>query len=376
MRRKGKESLKELSLIKMLLAVELTKNLVKFPSVLGSEEKIASFIYEKLKPFASKIYFQDIGDGRKNVIAFGRKEKGKPVLLNAHMDTVEVMQNWSQEPFGAVEREGKLYGLGACDMKAGLGIFMALFAEFSEKLPIIFTACADEEGESLGAYRLIEHLKESGCKPEIVLISEPTNEKVMLGARGRVVLEISVHGKSAHGARPQLGINAISDAAKIVEIFERLDVGTHEKLGSGSFCPLKISGGSNSLSVPEKCQLLIDRHYVLGESQEGIKAQVERKIQNLKLRSNVEVGFVKRKVPFLKPYITEETGIVKEFVDLVGSEIIYGQSVGDFNLFGEQWPTIVYGPAGGNWHSGDEFVYVESIERVHKNYVRFLEKYL
>ncbi|MCX8173669.1 MAG: M20/M25/M40 family metallo-hydrolase [Thermoplasmata archaeon] len=360
----------------MLPAVELTRELIRFPSVLGSENGIAGFIYEKLRSHASKIYYQDTGDGRKNLIAFGKKGRKNPVLLNAHMDTVEVMQNWSLDPFGGIEREGKLYGLGACDMKAGLGIFMALFAELSEKLPVVFTACADEEGESLGAYQLIKHLREIECNPEIVLISEPTDEKVMLGARGRVVLEIDVRGKSAHGARPHLGVNAISEAARIVEMIDGLAVGSHEKMGRGSFCTLKIAGGANSLSVPEHCKLIVDRHYVVGESQEGIRETVEREIRKLGLKGDVNVGFVSRRVPFLKPYITEETGAVREFVNLVNSEIIYGQSVGDFNLFGETWPTVVYGPAGGNWHSGDEFVHVESIERVYGRYLEFLEKFL
>lgn len=360
----------------MLQVVELTKELVKIPSVLGTETEIASFIFKKLTPYASKIYFQDIGDGRKNVIAFGKAGGEHPILLNAHMDTVEVMQSWSQEPFGAVELNGKIYGVGACDMKAGLSIFMCLFANFGEKTPLVFTACADEEGESLGAYRLIAHLKEIGCTPKMVFISEPTNEKVMLGARGRVVLEIDVQGKAAHGARPHLGVNAISDCARIVEVFERLSVGIHEKLGSGSYCVLKISGGANSLSVPEHCKLIVDRHYVIGENQEGIRAEVEKEIQKLGLKSRVEVGFVKRKVPFLKPYITPENELVNQFLEVAGREIIYGQSVGDFNLFGECWPTVVYGPSGGNWHSGDEFVYIDSIWRVYKNYAQFFEKWL
>ncbi|MEM3445168.1 MAG: M20/M25/M40 family metallo-hydrolase [Thermoplasmata archaeon] len=358
----------------MLPAVELTKELVRIPSVLGSETEIANFIYRKLAPYSSKIYLQEIGDGRKNVIAFGKKTGKGPVLLNAHMDTVEVMQNWSQQPFGGFEIDGKIYGLGACDMKAGLGIFIQLFAEFSEKIPLVFTACADEEGESLGAYQLIGHLKEIGCTPEIVLISEPTGEKVMLGARGRVVFEIEVFGKAAHGARPNLGVNAISDCARIVELFEGLGVGSHEKLGSGSYCVLKISGGASSLSVPDNCKLIVDRHYVVGENPEEVRAEVVQKIQPLGLKSRVEVGFVKRKVPFLKPYITEEKGAVKQFLEIAGGDVIYGQSVGDFNLFGEIWPTVVYGPSGMNWHSGDEFVWCDSIERVFGKYKEFLLK--
>ncbi|MGB9636790.1 MAG: M20 family metallopeptidase, partial [Thermoplasmata archaeon] len=140
--------------------VELLKELIRQRSVLGTEGEIASFIYHLIEPYSSEIYYQDLGDGRKNVIAFGSGKKERCILLNAHMDTVEVMKNWSVDPFAGVEADGKIFGLGACDMKAGLAIFLSLFAEFSEKLNIIFTACADEEGESLGAFQLINHLKE------------------------------------------------------------------------------------------------------------------------------------------------------------------------------------------------------------------------
>ncbi|MGC9059940.1 MAG: M20 family metallopeptidase [Thermoplasmata archaeon] len=356
--------------------VELLKELIRQRSVLGTEGEIASFIYHLIEPYSSEIYYQDLGDGRKNVIAFGSGKKERCILLNAHMDTVEVMKNWSVDPFAGVEADGKIFGLGACDMKAGLAIFLLLFAEFSEKLNIIFTACADEEGESLGAFQLINHLKEKGISPDLVLISEPTNERLMMGARGRVVFKIEVYGRSAHGARPNLGINAVVDCGRIAGIFEDMPVGEHEKLGRGSFCPLLISGQSDSLSVPEFCKLVVDRHYVLGEKPEVIKREIENRILALGLRSKVNVGYVKRSVPFLKPYVTHENNLVEEFMKTVNAEITYGQSVGDFNLFGENWPTVVYGVAGGNWHAADEFVYADSLARVEKKYREFFERML
>jgi len=357
----------------MLHPVELTRELIRQQSVLGSEHAIAKQIHNLISPYSSKVYLEDIGDGRENVIAFGKGKGRRTVLLNAHMDTVEVMNNWIHNPFGAEEEDGKIYGLGACDMKSGLAIFISLYSAFSQQdLNLIFTACADEEGDSLGAYTLIQYMREKNINPDVVLISEPTNERVMLGARGRVVFEIEVKGRSAHGARPHLGINAIMDAGKILGVFEKLPLPEHDKLGIGSFCPLKISGGSSSLSVPEECRIILDRHYVLGETQEGIRMDIVKAIEALGLRSSVRVEFVKRKVPFLKPYVCEENELVSMFREIASSDVTYGQSVGDFNLFGELWPTIVYGCKGGNWHSGEEFVEINSISHTYDTYSRFL----
>lgn len=356
--------------------IELTKKLVSIPSENGNEFEIADFV-------ASFINGEliEVEKNRANIIckAINNIERPK-IILNAHIDTVERVKGWTKNPYGEVE-ENKLYGLGASDMKAGLAIAIDVFEKLKNKknVNIIFTACVDEEGISKGSYFL---LKNEDISAELCLIPEPTNEKIMLGCRGRYVINIDVIGKSAHGARPELGVNAICVACEILKNLGKVKIREHTKIGKGSICPLKINGGTNTLSVPDFCKIKIDRHIVPSETSDMILKDFEEGINSLNIRSKVNLSLEERETPFLEPYIVDKNNsFVKEFLLAFKNfyekdyEIFYGKSVGDYNLFAKFMPTIVFGPKGKNWHSCDEFVYIDSIKRCRDFYLYFINKF-
>jgi acetylornithine deacetylase/succinyl-diaminopimelate desuccinylase-like protein len=361
--------------------VETTKELVSIPSPSGKEREVCDYVKGRLEGHADEVRIVPIEGCGPSLVAYhrgGRKE-APTVILSGHLDTVEVAEGWSTDPLEPHTDGNKLFGLGAGDMKAGLAVLIDVFQKWSKEkgLNLTLAASSDEEGNSFGAYTLI---KEGLVGGDICLMTEPTNEMVMVGCRGRYVVDITVIGKAAHGARPHLGVNAIEDAARVISNLNRIKPRQHELLGRGSLCVLKVVGGGDSLSVPDRCLIRVDRHVVPGETQELVMDDVIKALRPLEIQSKLKFSWMKRPTPFLEPYITERTELVKTFMfmqrEVSGSNVdnvVYGESVGDFNLFGKAMPTIVYGPAAQDWHSPNEFVLVDSIVRVRDLYMSYLK---
>ncbi|UCF08256.1 MAG: M20/M25/M40 family metallo-hydrolase [Thermoplasmata archaeon] len=364
--------------------IELTKKLVSIKSVTGSEHEIAEYIASRLD--SADVTVQDVDGHGPNVIARHIPQPEEPIiLLNCHMDTVKVMRGWQSDPFEPITEGNRLYGLGSCDMKAGVAIAMEAFMRsMGSDRNIIFTAVSDEEGNSKGAFTLKEKLqKEIGRESlgeALCLIPEDTDELIKLGARGRYVVEITVTGCSAHGATPECGVNAISAGARILAELDRLPLRSHTLLGSGSICVLKISGGGDTLSVPDECKIRVDRHTVCGEGREQIMTDFEMLLGEMNLNCKYEISWMDRDTPFLEAYMVDrQSPWAEKFLDAYRRfyskepRIAYGRSVGDFNVFGNIMPTIVFGPEGENVHGPNECVYLDSITRCRDFYNDFLE---
>ncbi|MFQ5909901.1 MAG: M20 family metallopeptidase [Thermoplasmata archaeon] len=355
--------------------MELSKKLVAIPSVFGREWEIGEFIAS---------YFEDEGLERQkvpgfppNIIIRHEVDDSRPtILLNGHMDPVEPSFEWTNGPFSATMKEGRLYGLGASDMKGGLAVLMDAFRSVqSPRSNIILSIVVDEEGVSTGAFKLLDKVN-----ADVALVTEPTNEKTVLGSRGRCALNIELFGKKTHGSRPEEGVNAVAEMARVLHCLDEIELGSHEKLGKASLAPLKIRGGTDSLSVPDYCRLLVDRHIVPGEGKEEIKEDFKTKIGSLGLRSRVRISWMRRSTPFLEPYVLSKGNEqVSRFAEVHEEhfgrqpEFHYASGPGDYNVFATRMPTLVFGPKGGNWHRPDEYVETESLIRCRDFYVHLLE---
>ncbi|MCK5038636.1 MAG: M20/M25/M40 family metallo-hydrolase [Thermoplasmata archaeon] len=356
-----------------MTTIDLLKELISIPSILGDTEKIENFVASQISDIADLEFIHVPGKGR-CVLATVEQDPNLPtIFINGHLDTVEVCNGWTYDPFKPRVDGDRLYGLGSADMKAGVAVSIEVFRKAAERgLNVIFAGTIDEEGDSAGAFAL----KDLGIKADICLITEPSNEKVMLGCRGRYVVDVDVRGKSAHGAVPEKGVNAITEAGRLLARLDELPLKEHDILGRGSVCPLGIAGGTRTLSVPEECRIVLDRHVVPGETKETVVEDIRNLASSLKSQAVFSIGLNKeRQTPFLEPYITSKNGLVKQFMEAVREDITYGKSVGDYNVFSTIAPTIVHGPIGDNWHSPDEWVSISSVERVMENYIRFLDTF-
>jgi len=364
----------------MMETVELLNELIGIPSVSRKETDIAGYIASLIEGEVRSFPRCGAPDGE-NVIAISEPFPDKPfILLNGHHDTVAPADGWISDPFTPSEGDDSIYGLGVHDMKAGLSVIIKLFLEFRNRLNLIFTSVGDEESDSMGSFALVDtdHGSLSKYLPRIsgALLTEPTHERVMLGARGRYALLLSVRGKAAHGARPSTGINAVDKAAEVIQALTDLPMDSHPVLGNGSYCILGIRGGTETLSVPDHCEILVDRHLTSHRTEREVIQEFRNIIQPLDV--DVDISLVEREVPFLKPYVrSRDEPFIREFLQALGGreeqDIIYGESVGDYNIFGNLLPTIVYGPKGGNHHSANEHVSRSSLENVHGQLRQWLD---
>jgi len=213
-------------------------------------------------------------------------------------------------------------------------------------------------------------LKTELAKANAVLIGEPHTSSVSLGITGKVLYELIVKGKAAHGFSPQRGINAVEEAAKILTSLDKLELKTHPKFGRGTICTLKIEGGYErySVVVPDRCRIEINRLIVPGESVESAIDDMKRLIKSLGLKAEVEV---RTKPPFYEPFeMSPEEPLVKVFSEACEEvrgkkpEFRYSASITDANVFvGEGGiPTVHNGPSGGGSHQPNEFVNLKEVK--------------
>ena len=255
--------------------IRLLEDLVRINSVNSfypdgpGEEELAKYIEAYWGQLGIECRRQNVLPGRDNIIAYlpGR-DSSKRLLLEAHMDTVST-DGMSIAAWEPTQRDGKLYGRGSCDTKAGLACMMAAMAQLhSNRTPpmvdVIMAAVVDEEHSCLGVKKLCEDLK-----ADAAIVAEPTEMKTVIASKGVLRWQIHAIGRSAHSSKAHLGINAIEHMAELILILRRfhntLTSRTHPLLGAATANIGLISGGVQVNFVPDRCSIQIDRRLLPGE---------------------------------------------------------------------------------------------------------------
>ncbi|HPT15465.1 MAG TPA: YgeY family selenium metabolism-linked hydrolase, partial [Bacteroidales bacterium] len=227
-------------------------------------------------------------DGLGNVV--GRIGNGSKVLVfDGHIDTVDVGNpaNWHFDPFSGEIRDGYVHGRGTVDQKGGPAAFVTagrILKElaFDRDLTLWFTGTVIEEDcDGLCWKYLVEEEK---LKPDFVVITEPTNLNIYRGHRGRMEIEVSFKGISAHGSAPERGKNAIYAASRACLEIEKLNerLAPDPFLGKGSVTISEIVSGSPSLcAVADFAKIHLDRRLTWGETKESAVAEIEEVVKDL-----------------------------------------------------------------------------------------------
>jgi acetylornithine deacetylase/succinyl-diaminopimelate desuccinylase-like protein len=365
--------------------LELCRELIRIPSVYREEERIAKFIASRLDKWKLTPELVPVEGYGPSVVARIGPENRPAIVLNGHMDTVEVKDGWKHDPFGAEVEKGMLYGLGSLDMKCGLASLMLAFrtiAHSNRRLDcsIVFQAVSGEEENSAGTRALISAGRFRNAKAVIVGEGIGSLDVVTIGRRGGSYYDIWVSGKSAHGSTPRLGVNAISDAAKIVTALDKMGMRSAQGVMSDNSSPLResqlvlgISGNSTSYSVPEKCHIRMMRATVPGKPYD-ISREIEATIKKLKLNSKVEVRL---KVGSGDPYLPHMTTANSELVKVTrkwnahytGKEpsLVCGLSEADDNTIAKEVgvPVVCVGPgekgALARYHQPEEAISISQL---------------
>ena len=205
----------------------ILRDLVAIPSPFppGDTAAIAAFAADFLTPFGYRVERHSRTPGIVNVVA--RLGTGRPsVVLNAHADTVGVgaQAAWTTEPLAAALRDGRVYGLGACNCKSSMAVHLWLAAEIARRGgpkagEVVFTFVGDEE--NLGPDGLA-FLRDAGAvKPTILIVAAQTRNRLVTEERGVMWVRVTARGKAAHAGAPDTGDSAILRMHRIITAVER-----------------------------------------------------------------------------------------------------------------------------------------------------------
>ena len=382
----------------------LLQQLVRIKSPYFEEKEIMHFVHDWLSENGIPCQFHHYNEAKVtgfqgiNVICELDSNKPGPIIhLNGHLDTVQLCNGWTKEPFAGVIEGDRMYGVGTADMKGGCSANMIALKRFKESNKpfcgkIIATFVSVEEGPfGLGTNALIEDGKLG--KIDLSIVTEPTGDAsgipmVSLGAKGGYGCQIELFGKSAHASCPELGISAAMDAAKVVCELGKIKCKACPVLGEGKLCVIKIEADGGACSVPDYARIAIFRHIVPGETQGSIRKEIEEAIQNAGISSSYKFSFRNAPSPgsegFMPYYIDEQnhyvTALKETMADVCGKtpSIEYFGSIGDFNYLGTRMdaPCIVFGAHGGNAHSADEYTSLSSVELLADILVAYMGKLL
>lgn len=252
--------------------------LVRTPSHSGKEEQVIQVIKKEME----RTGFDEVRiDGLGSII--GRIGSGpRLIAFDAHIDTVYPgdLAQWTFDPFTPFVREGKVWGRGTVDQKGGMAamVYAAKMIKemgLNEQFTILFTGTVMEEDCDGLCWQYL--IAEEKIRPELVVITEPTNMNIYRGHRGRMEMEVQVRGVSCHGSAPERGDNAIYKAARIALEIEKLNGGLRSDpfLGKGSITVTEARSSSPSLcAVPDGAALHLDRRLTQGETKESAVAEV------------------------------------------------------------------------------------------------------
>ncbi len=368
----------------------ILKDIIQINSIVGHEGEIAEYLKNELENLGINCELHEVEPGRPNVYAnITSKQLTRRIHFNGHIDTVPAI-GWDNDPFNPIIADGKLYGLGSCDMKAGIACILNMLRAFVEsdyplEGELSFSGVIDEEGYSKGAKAL---LQTDYSKVDAIVIAEPYpgNEQkpIPLGETGKILYEINVHGKAAHGFSPHLGINAIEELGKILANLNKLPLQKHPKFGTGSYSTLKIEGGYETYAVvvPVFARAEINRLLVPGETSRTAISDMEELIESLNLNASVEV---QTKPPTYQPYIISKEDPIIQIFDTIYHEIMgsppkygYVNGVDDANVFmGEgNIPCLLLGPPPEMAHQKNEYVELSWLPKLSKMYTKIAVNFL
>lgn len=372
----------------MTNTARLLRDLIALPSVnpaflpagdpRAGERRVAEFLAATAAHAGLDVELQEVAPGRANLRA--RLTPAGPVrqriLLAPHLDTVG---GDAPESFTPRRQGGRLHGRGACDTKGSVAAMLAALCLIARRKPrpreteIIFAGLIDEENAQAGSRALVK----TGLKADLAIVGEPTRCQVVTAHKGSVWLALETRGKAAHGAKPELGINAVLAMARVVDFLETeyataLRRRRHPLLGHATVSVGTITGGTQPNIVPDQCAIEIDRRTLPGETEAGVRREIAALLRRRGRRATLASA---RRAPCLPLETDANLPLVRQFLRCAGQARPAGV---DFFcdaavLSAGGLPSVVFGPGDiAQAHTADEWVSLRSLERAKTILVSFL----
>lgn len=233
---------------------------------------------------AGEVILDEVLPGRPNVYGLFPGRSDRLVVLDVHTDTVTV-EHMTDEPFDGRIDQGSVWGRGALDTKATMGVMLALLDQWRyeghhpEPGLLVVGSVSEEAGGLLGATRFRSWASARDLPIDQLLVAEPTEFRPVHGLKGLVLVEIAALGQAAHSAVPDRGVNAIEAMAPVIAAFaaenERLrSMPPTTELGAGTVSVTQIRGGTGVNVVPDRCSISVGRRLVPGEDPAAVLEQM------------------------------------------------------------------------------------------------------
>ena len=302
------------------------------------------------------------------VVQTSKTNETVELALVGHTDTVPYDPNWTQA-LNLNERDGNLYGRGACDTKAFIAAALTAIenidlAKLTKPLALIFTA--DEEIGCLGA----KHLAEARpFKARYAIVGEPTSLQPIRAGKGYCFAEFTLRGREAHSAYPQLGTSAIFRAAHLIERIEAIAEELKSDLHSDFDPPYTtlniglIEGGSAKNIVPGECHLVLEWRSVPGQKTDYVLNRVKEAIADLQTHDRdfiCEIKASRADESFETKAESELVKFLEEKSGKASGTVAFGTEAPSMIALGAE--AVVFGPGDIRVaHRTDEFVPVKEL---------------
>lgn len=286
----------------------------------GNEDRLTAILGRWLTGAGIPVEISVLAPGRANLLAHLRADRRQPggsdaparspdsarstqparaaqpaLVFSGHTDTVPTGDTpWQYDPWAATIVGDRLYGRGACDMKSGLAAMvmaMILLQRAGVALhgDLVLAASAGEEADCLGARAFIATDALAGAGG--MVIGEPTGNELVIAHKGALWLQLTTTGRTAHGAMPEHGVNAILRMHQVVGRLQSLALPrrSHPLLGGSTLSINTIRGGAKTNVVPDRCSVEVDIRTVPGQSHAGVVDAVRAALADLQFPVEVEV---------------------------------------------------------------------------------------
>jgi acetylornithine deacetylase len=358
-------------------AIRLLRDLVAINSVnptlvpgAPGEAAVADAIAICMRGLGLDVEVETVADGRPNVVGvLDGRVKGRTLMFCGHTDTVGVAG--MTDPFSPVERDGRLYGRGAQDMKGGVAAMIAaagaLAARGFASGRLVVAAVVDEEHASIGADALVKR-----WRADAAVVTEPTDLTIAIGHKGFAWVAVDVEGRAAHGSRPAEGQDAILRMGRVLGRLEALDRElqqrpAHPLVGTGSLHASLVAGGRELSSYPDRATLTMERRTLPGEAESIALEEVEDILAALAHEDTTFRGHARhvfsRPAYEVPPDHEIARALSASFAAVGGTPRINGASFWtDAAVLGHAGiPSILFGPGGAGLHSTEEYVIVADV---------------
>lgn len=364
---------------------QILGDLIAFPSVSADGNmELIEYAARLLEDCGAKVDHIIAPCGTKaNLFATLGPEVDGGILLSGHSDVVPVSdQQWTAAPFEMIERDGKLFGRGTCDMKGFIAATLAMAPHFAENVtvrPVHFAFTYDEEIGCFGAQHLAEVLKERGLTPGVAIIGEPTEMRIIEGHKGCCEYTTHFNGLAGHGSLPDRGVNAVEYAAryvsKILELKDQLRaMAPHNSSFEPPWTTINVgalNGGVANNVIPSNARIDWemrpvqdgDADFVKGELQRYCDEELLPKMRSVDPEANIQLETIAEVAGLIPTDENEAKRIVAELTGANGADLVaFGTEAGIFQALGTD--VVVCGPGSiEQAHKADEYLSLDQLQQ-------------